>query len=141
MGHRCEYYDRLEIEDNQLVRVVTAYYKEKSLDIYKEYEDGEFKGRNLTFSNLAGYLVNFPGEEVRIPYSSKIEIQCLEDWWSCYECNLFFHPYQIWNERMCSTLSKPYMGAYYIYRTDKLKSKYLFSKILLCIRIQDNCFM
>ena len=42
---------------------------------------------------------------------------------------------------LCSTLSKPYMGACCIYRTDKLKSKYLFSKILLCIRIQDNCFM
>ena len=88
MGHRCKYFDRLEIEDNKLVRIITATYNKNSLDVYKEYEDGEFKARNIYFSSLAGYLVNFPGEKVRVPYSSIIELQVLENWYSTCECNI-----------------------------------------------------
>lgn len=70
MGHRCSYSERIEFENNQLVRIVNAVYKNMkgticfSEDVYKEYEDGRIKGRYLAWSNVAGYIVNFPGDKL-----------------------------------------------------------------------------
>lgn len=62
----CNYYDRLEVEDGELVRVITAVpvsskKSHLSLDVYKEYESGKCQCRNL-YCSMWGYRVAFPGE-------------------------------------------------------------------------------
>lgn len=71
MGHKCTYSDKLVFDSDkkQFYRLITAYWKDKSLDIAKVYEDGTSFGRNITFSYLSGYLVDFPGEKVRCVYT------------------------------------------------------------------------
>lgn len=69
----CNYRDRLETEDGELVRVVTAVpvsskKSHMSLDVYKEYESGKCQCRNLYIS-MWGYRVAFPGENTSL-YSS-----------------------------------------------------------------------
>lgn len=89
MAHHTENTERIKIENGQLVRIVTATYKDYSLDVLKEYEDGNMYARNLEFSNMAGWLVTFPGEKVRYRYGMGSYIQKLEDWWQlCCECNM-----------------------------------------------------
>jgi hypothetical protein len=61
------------------LKFTTATYKNYSLDIYKEYIFGKKAfWRNTSFSYLAGYLVDFPGETVWY-YGSKYKMT-LEDW-------------------------------------------------------------
>lgn len=71
----CNYYDRLEIEDGELVRVITAVpvsskKSHLSLDVYKECESGRCQCRNL-YSSMWGYRVAFPGERTSL-YSNGI---------------------------------------------------------------------
>lgn len=58
-------YDRLELEDGKIVRIVKAVYdrnkKYSEIDIYKEDEDGNSWERNLYHSCWGGYCVAFPG--------------------------------------------------------------------------------
>lgn len=66
--HKCTFCDRIEIENGQLVRVVTAFpvankLKDKRLDVYKETESGECFCRNLYYSSVGGYYIAFPGEK------------------------------------------------------------------------------
>lgn len=75
MAHQCEYLDRIEVEYDYeterqfLVRTVTAYWKDKQLDVYKEYESGtwyqkdRFFARNIVHTTM-GYLVYFPNEKI-----------------------------------------------------------------------------
>ena len=64
MGHRCEFTCRFENEGNDMVRITRAHWKNKELDVYKEYlNSGKCMARNLYFSTLGGYLVTFPGEK------------------------------------------------------------------------------
>lgn len=67
MGHKCSYVCRFEIDvvKNDVVVITTASYKNYSLDVYKEYlKEDKAYCRNLWFSYLAGYTVNFPDEKV-----------------------------------------------------------------------------
>ena len=66
--HKCTFCDRIEIENGQVVRVVTAIpwakkLKDKRLDVYKETESGECFCRNLYYSSVGGYCIAFPGEK------------------------------------------------------------------------------
>ena len=50
--HFCDYFDRLEIENGELVRILTARAKAKKmkgreLDVFKEYESGKTVCRNV----------------------------------------------------------------------------------------------
>lgn len=87
MGHKCSYSDKLiwDKTKNQFFRLITAYYKDKSLDVAKVYEDGTIYARNLTFSYIGGYCVDFPGEIVKYRYSSEkhvVEEELFEKiWW------------------------------------------------------------
>lgn len=59
-----------------------------------------------------------------------------------YEYKLFFfNSYQIWNEQDMFYFKQTLHCSICVYRIDKLSSKYLFSKILLCKTLQDSCFM
>ncbi len=89
MAHRCTYEDRLIFDDelNQFYRLVTAKWKDRTLDVIKIYEDGKFYVRNLIYSYLAGYLVEFPGEKARYRYASGSYIVEEEEFeevhWNC----------------------------------------------------------
>lgn len=90
MAHHTENTERLELENGQLVRIVTATYKDFYLDVLKEYEDGTFYARNLEWSYMAGWLVSFPGEKVRHRYTTGSYIQKLEDWFELRcECSMW----------------------------------------------------
>lgn len=67
MGHKCLYKDILVFDNDikQFYRLITAFWKNKELDVAKVYEDGTVYGRNITYSYIAGYFVDFPGEKVR----------------------------------------------------------------------------
>ena len=52
----------LEIEDNQLVRTVYANWKDKRLDVLKQYENGKAYQRDNLYSNGYGLLLCFPNE-------------------------------------------------------------------------------
>ena len=95
MAHHCEYVDRIEIEYDYeterryLVRVVNARWKNQSLDVMREIEGGVlddelyFWYRNIEFTNMGGYLVEFPGEVYRQRYSMNKYTVRLEDWSDC----------------------------------------------------------
>jgi len=83
------WYDHLEIENGQIVRVLTAEWWHKnhpedvhSLDVYKENDAGESWMRNLYQSVYGGYCVAFPG----LPYNERSywyynpEIAGVEEW-------------------------------------------------------------
>ena len=53
MGHHCTYTCRFEIEEKDLVRITTAHWKNKQLDVYKEYLlQDKCVSRNLYFSTM-----------------------------------------------------------------------------------------
>lgn len=95
MAHHCEYVDRIEIEydyeteTRYLVRVVNARWKEYSLDVMREIEGGVLDDelyyyyRNIGYTNMGGYLVEFPGEVYRYHYSLDKYTVRLEDWSDC----------------------------------------------------------
>ena len=71
MVHKCNYYLRLQIEnDNDLVLVNQARYKNYALDIYKYNitKKQAYMRANVKFVNLGGYLVDFPNEVVTTYY-------------------------------------------------------------------------
>lgn len=72
MGHRADYTGRIEAEKGQLVYIVNATWKDKSEDIYKEYEDGTCLGRYYSYSTIGGYLVSYPGEKYMNYYGSGV---------------------------------------------------------------------
>lgn len=68
------WYDRLEIENGQIVRILTAEWHHKNhmdekfyCDVYKENDAGESWSQNLYQSMWGGYCVAFPG----LPYNEK----------------------------------------------------------------------
>ena len=78
MGHHCSYECRFYVENNDLVLITTAYYKNTSLDVYREYlKTNKAECRNLFFSYLAGYTVTFPNEKI---YRYSNERMPLERW-------------------------------------------------------------
>lgn len=82
MGHHTYNIERLEIENGELVRIIEAQWKNYKLDVYKEYLDsGKVLRRNMEFTYLAGWVVYFPGEIYKIPYSSYRDVKGLEEWW------------------------------------------------------------
>lgn len=69
MGHHCKFTCRFEIEEKDLVRITTAHWKNKQLDVYKEYLlQDKCVSRNLYFSTMGGWLVTFPGEKCNYYY-------------------------------------------------------------------------
>lgn len=89
MGHKCTYSDKLVYDSNekQFYRSITAYWKDKTLEIAKIYEDGRAFGRYLTFTYCGGYCIDFPGEKVRSRYSRETYIIEEDDefeqiWWN-----------------------------------------------------------
>ena len=75
--HKCNFTDRIEIQRGLLTRIVTAHWKEKSLDVYKRDETGREQSRNLYLCMMWGYGVAFPGEKI---YSRFNDIQSLDPW-------------------------------------------------------------
>ena len=82
MGHHCTYTCRFEIEEKDLVRITTAHWKNKQLDVYKEYLlQDKCVSRNLYFSTMGGWLVTFPGEKCNYYYYNYFGYkQELDDW-------------------------------------------------------------
>ena len=67
----CDYFDRLEIENGKLVRILTAKARAKrmkgrELDVFKEYEGGHTVCRNVYYGTMGGYRVAFPNEKVSL---------------------------------------------------------------------------
>ena len=70
MAHKCSYRDELTLIDGMLACKVYAQYKDMELDVFYELEDGRRYVRyNLTWGQLSGYLVEFPGEKGRYRYT------------------------------------------------------------------------
>lgn len=84
MAHNCNYTMRfyVDYEKNDLVRVTTAHWKDKSLDVYREFlNSGKIESRNLYFSQMGGWLVSFPGEVNKRGYYNYFGYkQDLEEW-------------------------------------------------------------
>lgn len=82
-----EMYDRLELENGKIVRIVKAVYdrnkKYSEIDIYKEDEDGNSWQRNLYRACWGGYCVAFPGLPINVSVNSWYydpSIADVEDW-------------------------------------------------------------
>lgn len=92
----CNYYDRLEIEDGELVRVINAVPRAAkkshlSLDVYKEYESGRCQCRNL-YSSMTGYRVAFPDEVTSLYHNGSCSfIQKLEDFGDISRIPAFYY--------------------------------------------------
>ncbi|MBR6081209.1 MAG: PcfJ domain-containing protein [Treponema sp.] len=87
----CNYSDRLEIESGNLVRIVEAESKkkDKAMDVFKEYENGDCVCRNLYYS-MYGYRVGFP-EEVNSLYKNSCLtfVQKLEEYGECNHISFY----------------------------------------------------
>lgn len=91
MAHNTKNTESLIIENGQLVRIVNARFKDYSLDVLKEYEDGTIYTRNVVYSFYGYHLVNFPGEKIKpryYSYNPSPYIQKLEDWQKD-NCNMY----------------------------------------------------
>lgn len=75
--HICKFTDRLIDNRGKLTRIVTAHWKEKTLDVYKMDEFGRDRVRNLYQNMVGGYCVSFPGEQVS-RYNPRIQL--LDSW-------------------------------------------------------------
>lgn len=85
----CTYNDRLEVENEKLVRILKAIPKAKKmagyeLDIYKEYENGATFCRNIYYNYCGGYRVAFPNQKTSLYREGYCPfIQELEDYGEC----------------------------------------------------------
>ena len=68
--HRVNYCDSIVVQDGLITRLVTADWKDLSLQIYKEIEDKTQFVRNVYLSSVGGYMVAFPGERIGSGYYS-----------------------------------------------------------------------
>ena len=103
MPTKSVFSERLEVENGQLVRVVSATPNSiniarqlrnnpdleeiggEEIDVYKQYEDGKTMSRNLYFQQLAGYTVAYPS--LKYNYIGVAE---LEEWGETYRtCNMY----------------------------------------------------
>ena len=89
--HRFEALNRIRNVRGKIIRTVTAEWKDKLLDVYREDEDGNEECRNLYYQQLAGYSVAFPGE--RMKYSGSLEI--IESWGKCRHTKVGFLGFQV----------------------------------------------
>ena len=77
MAHKADYSLRLTIEDNNLVLIQYAEWKNHILDIVKyNFTENQcyIRWGNVDYYNLGGWLVQFPDEKVRLRYSYEKEI-------------------------------------------------------------------
>lgn len=87
--NKCAYYDRIEIVDGKLTRIVMAVraatrrQPHAELDIYREFEDGHAECRNL-YVGMYGYYVSFPDEFDSV-YKHRVSqfVQELQAWGGC----------------------------------------------------------
>lgn len=85
----CDFEDRLEMIGGELVRIVNAESRKnpsKSLDVYREHENGETECRNLYYS-MYGYRVGFPGDVNSLYGRSGIGafVEGLEEYGECHK--------------------------------------------------------
>ena len=87
----CDYTDRLEEINGELVRIVTAHARknENVLDVYREFENGKCDCRNL-YSSMYGYRVGFPNE-VNSLYTNQCMtfVEKLDDFGDCNKIDGF----------------------------------------------------
>lgn len=88
----CDYEDRLDLLDGKLVRVIKATSRSKrqpkrTLDVYREDEDGNAVCRNLYSSCYNGYRVGFPNDTTNINGYTYVEE--LQDWGECPRLTFF----------------------------------------------------
>lgn len=81
--HKCFYTGRIRLLGGKLWNIVTAHYKENSLDVFKHCEDGRQRSRNLYFRIIYGYGVNFPGDVENYGYGYGRGTAVLEPWDGC----------------------------------------------------------
>ena len=85
MSHRCDYYGRVELKYGKIYRVLKAVYGNYSLDIFKEcLETGKCQARNIHYTGLGGWLVDFPKERINRYVGCGYRedyIMPLEKWW------------------------------------------------------------
>ena len=108
----CNYYDRLEKENGELVRIVNAVPRAKdkqdlSLDVYKEYESGICECRNL-YTSMCGYRVAFPDEVTSLYHNGTcLFIQKLDDFEKTKKIAAFqFYSQPLDEKSKCFILSK-----------------------------------
>lgn len=73
---RCQYVDRIIIEDGKLKRIVTAVCNtktfHKAFDVFKQDETGKCEGRNIYYNTYCGYMVAFPGDKNNSYYFGRV---------------------------------------------------------------------
>lgn len=114
--NRCHYADRLDIEDGNFVRIVTATDVKdsgKKLDVYKQYENGSCVCRNIYYS-YSGYFVAFP-DEITSLYGNKNRtcqfIQKLDEWG---DCNRMSFASRVLNDNEKNIVIQKYAGFRYM---------------------------
>ena len=136
MGHHCTYTCRFEIEENDLVRITRAHWKNKELDVYKEYLNAnKCMARNLYFSQMGGYLVTFPGEKNNYSYFNYYGYkQELEEWYDFpkTDCLAYGEYNQKLIEIKCMLLIVD-ESLYYLCK--KLESSLVYPKLFDLVRI------
>lgn len=120
MMHFCDYTDRLEIENGELVRVVTANWKGMLQDVFKEYSNGKQTERNIYTSVYAGYRVAFPDDEY---YYSDEWYDC--DRWLFLGTSEYKHTEEL--EQFCPTFFRYVIPKYekakgYLWNVDVMKA-------------------
>lgn len=88
MGHRITKIEsRLEWEQDKLVLILKNYWKDEELDIVKLYQDGKMLGRNITCSDIAGWVYWSPKDKY---YSEPYGV---DDWWeiTTNSCSLLYY--------------------------------------------------
>lgn len=83
MAHRfkaTEYLGYINHETRKPCRIINAKYKGLNLDVfYEDLETGKKYCRNLVYSHLTGYMVEFPGEVIKNKYYGNYVVD-LEEW-------------------------------------------------------------
>jgi hypothetical protein len=83
MAHRTYNIETLkfEKETNRFYLSLVAKYKDKSLEVLRNYEDGNVEWRNIRYAGVGGgYLVVYPNETYRSAYYGDEGIIDLENW-------------------------------------------------------------
>lgn len=60
--HICDFTDRLEIENGELVRIVSAKWLNNTQEVFKEYSNGTYQVKNVYSSYWSGYRIVFSDE-------------------------------------------------------------------------------
>ena len=79
--NQFEMTERVELEEGELVRIVTAHAKDCIMDVAKIYESGKCLMRNISPTPLNGWCIEIPGQHYRGNAWNGPYIGRLDPWW------------------------------------------------------------